>query len=400
MVRIYDENMKEVFMPKDEDLHYGSYPLELTLSSIQTDKSGRKTIPVGRSASLRVFIIASRHTDMDLKIGRIFEFFRSLEAFYVAKENEPFKLLKVEVNSEYTPDIGNTALTEFEIPLTVIKPFYRQSLHTTADIDSEGVRWNDKWGYGMGLSAEKEQWKYSFEPKPTSIILTSDLFEQGNIHNSGGHNLNTVLTHVRTIDNHIVAKGTQYNIKLDESSGNADYVRILHYNADGSFISNDAGMTVVNGNGTSEYTFTALGERLRLVIYPYGNNQVLASDIGTKTKINIAGYVQINHSFKFYNAGTEALKLIQQKESVVAVNIKSSAEWLEIFDGDKAFRLNKAVKNGDVLELKGHQILLNGRNVAGVTNRTFLTVKKGWNEWQIRGITNFEFDIDFRFLYD
>lgn len=277
MVKIYDEKMKEVFMPKDEDLHYGSYPLELILSSIQTERSGRKTIPVARSASLRVFIIASRHSDMDLKISRIFDFFRSLGVFYVAKDNEPFKLLKVEVNSEYTPDIGNTALTEFEIPLTVHKPYFKQSHHTTSDIDSEGVRWNDKWGYGMGLSSEREKWKYSFEPSDTNSTV---------------------------------------------------------------------------------------------------------------------------HKFRFYNAGTEEVKLIQQKESSILLRALSSAAWVEIYDGETTFRLDRTLINGSPLTLKGHQIRVNNANVMHQTNRNFLTIKKGWNEWEIRGITNFEFDIDFRFLYD
>lgn len=272
MVKFYDKNMNEVYLPKDTDLHYGSYPLELILSSIQTERSGRKTIPVARSASLRVFIIASRDTDMDLKISNVFDFFRSLGAFYVAKENEPFKLLKVEVNNEYTPDIGNTALTEFEIPLTVIKPFYRQSLHTTSDIDSEGVRWNDKWGYGMGLSSDLSEWKYKF------------------------------------------------------------------------------------------------------------------------TNINP----------RFYNAGTEEIKLIQQKESVIRLTARGSTanNLLDIDDGSTTFKIFRALKSGDVLEIKGHQVRLNGNNVLQDTNRNFLTIKKGWNDWDIRGLTDFVFEIDFRFLYD
>lgn len=399
MVRIYDESMKEVFMPKDEDLHYGSYPLELILSSIQIEKSGRKTIPVGRTASLRVFIIASRHTDMDLKISNVFEFFRSLGVFYVAKENEPFKLLKVEVNSEYTPEIGNTALTEFEIPLTVLKPFYRQSLHTTADIDREGVRWNDKWGYGMGLSAEKEQWKYSFKPEPTATQLNGNLFENGSIFLSNGQNADTNQQLGRLKDNYPVVKNDSYRLNLNETGGTINYIRIFHYDSAGNKIG-DEGTENVNGNGSTTYEFTALGDYIRLLLYASSAAQVNVSGIGTVTEISLSGYVNTNHTFKFYNASTEEIKLIQQKESSILLRALSNASWVEIDDGETTFRLDRTLIVGGPLTLKGHQIRVNNANVLHQTNRNYLTIKKGWNEWEIRGIKNFEFDIDFRFLYD
>lgn len=411
MVRIYDVNMEEVLMPKDEELHYGSYPLELILSSIQTERSGRKTIPVARSASLRVFIIASRHTDMDLKISNVFDFFRSLGAFYVAKENEPFKLLKVEVNNEYTPDIGNTALTEFEIPLTVIKPFYRQSLHTTSDIDSEGVRWNDKWGYGMGLSAERKQWKYSFDPdtlfNPNIIPLDAVDWEAGNWYTTNG-TAGAMAGNIRTKINKIsVTKGATY--AFQDKSAYVSAIRviyILHYN-NGEYIGSTGGWEMIDRGGKT--TFTAKGDEVRLSLAPMSgftinlnfinhvdNRILMKMEIGSVHTEIIAGTT----TFQFFNAGTESVKLIQQKESIVTVKIKSNAEWFEIFDGDKTFRLNKSVKNGDVLEIKGHIITLNGNNVISNTNRTFLTVKRGMNDWSIRNLASFDFDINFRFLYD
>ncbi len=55
---------------------------------------------------------------------------------------------------------------------------------------------------------------------------------------------------------------------------------------------------------------------------------------------------------------------------------------------------------GDVLRNKGKTVTLNDENVLGDTNFNFLTIKKGWNDWKIRGVSNYEFKIDFRFLYD
>lgn len=276
MVKFYDKNMNEVYLPKDTDLHYGSYPLELKISSIEYEKRGNKRVPTGRQASLRAFIISSRCSDMQMKIDRIFEFLRSLGEFYVASAHTPYKLLKVSVDQSYTIDYGNTVLTDFEIPLVVHKPYFKQSLHTTLDIDREGVRWNDKWAYGMGLTSEKERWKYSF--------------------------------------NH---------------SG---------------------------GSGTFD--------------------------------------------FSFFNAGTEAIKLIQQKESVIRIKFNASGGFQRISDGDTEFRMDKSYVAGDVLEIKGHKVTLNGNNILGETNRNFLNVKKDWNHWRLTGAWQLELDIEFRFIYD
>lgn len=400
MVKFYDKNMNEVYLPKDTDLHYGSYPLELNISSIEHEKQGKKRVPIGRQASLSAFIIASRETDMKLKIKRVYEFFRLLEEFYVADGDTPYELLKVSVEQTYTIGFGNGALIDFEIPLTVHKPYFKQSLHTTLDIDREGVRWNDKWGYGMGLSSERERWKYSFEPNPTAVNLGKVLFEQGSIYQSNGQNNDGEQSLGRLKNNYPVVKGSSYKLYANEKSGTVRYIRIFHYNSFGEKIEGYDTLTNLFGNAENEVEFVALGTSIRLLLYVEGDNQVNVNGIGTLTKITLECYTETTHSIRFYNAGTEEVKLIQQKESEIKIDIKSSVNWLEIHDGKQTFRLNRAVKSGDTLIIRGHQILLNENNVAGNSNRVFLTVKKGWNDWEVRGLGNFKFSINFRFLYD
>lgn len=523
MVKFYDKNMNEVYLPKDTDLHYGSYPLELNISSIEHEKQGQKRVPIGRQASLSAFIIASRETDMKLKIKRVYEFFRTLEEFYVADSDTPFELLKVSVDQSYDIGFGNGTLIEYEIPLTVHKPYFKQSLHTTADIDSEGVRWNDKWGYGMGLSSDSSEWKYRFKPTMTAKELGKSLFENGSIFLSNGQNAdsNTQLGRLKNL--YSVNKGQKYRLDLNETGGTINYIRIFHYDSNGNHISNE-GTAKVNGNGNTSYEFTAQGNSIRLLLYANGDAQVNVGGIGTSTRIYLYGYYEHSHQFSFLNAGTEEIKLIQQKESTIRLKVKSmpgsgsvgatqlpfepggwlsssgekvtgsnptqartitphnvssgmilktisnslyefnvllfkngeSFGWvrtdtnrfnfgdsytfddsyevrisaqrkdgepisstdisninaafsissnttvgspLEIYDGKHTFRLS-GVSSGDVLELKGHQVKLNSKNILQDTNKTFLTIKQGWNNWEIRGINDFEIEIDFRFLYD
>ena len=287
MFKIYDLNYNEVNFPIDElgygmktpdnigfDIQIGSVIYEnIYHQSSYTDKL-IKRYPKDRDVNIVLSVVGMDETDLRLKRSEVYAFFRQLGVFYVAEEAQPFKLLKVTIDAGYNIEELNAVWGRAEIPLKVVDTPFRQSLHTTLDIDQEGVQSNNKWAYGMGLSGDEEQWKYSFS----------------------------------------------------------------------------------------------------------GTDPV------------------------FFNAGTEEIKLIQQKESEITLTFHSASTnpLVDIDDGTTVFKLFKSVASGDVLKIKGNSVTLNGQNVIADTNYTFLTVKTGWNNWDIRGIPghDFEFKIDFRFLYD
>ena len=278
MFKVYDSNFKEVKIPVDR-LGFGSRALEINVGPViyenvysQSRRADTlvKRYAKDRQVSIVLMVSGMDETDFRMKRDTLYSFFRNLGVFFVAEEQQPFKLIKVIVNDDYDIDRQTPEIAMPEIPLKIIDTPFKQSLHTTLDIDSEGVRWNNKWGYGMGLSSDTEQWKYKFT----------------------------------------------------------------------------------------------------------------------------------NTNPRFYNAGTEDIKLIQQKGSLIRLIPKESVPWLEISDGTTIFRLNRQTTIDSPLTLKGHQIRVNNANVLDQTNREFLTIKKGWNNWQIRGISKFEIEIDYRFLYD
>ena len=283
MFKIYNLNFNEVKLPTD-DLGFGLKSLDINVGpiiyeNIYTSSSRAdqlvKRYPKDRNVSINAMFTAYNTVDWRLKRDRVYSFFRNLGVFYIAESYQPYKLLKVIVDESYEVDRPINTWGLLEIPFKIIDTPFKQSLHTTLDIDSEGVRWNDKWGYGMGLSSDSSEWKYSF----------------------------------------------------DTDSGQS-------------------------------------------------------------------------YDFKFLNAGTEAGKLIQQKESRIRVEFKVAGSWFEISDGTTTFRLNKSYVKGDVLVIRGSKIFFNGQNVLQDTNRNFLTVKQGMNTWQTRGPKYYDFSIDFRFLYD
>ena len=282
MFKIYDLNFKEVSLPV-ERLGYGMKALDISIGPIIYDtvySNGNradtpiKRYPKDREVSINILTTSADTIDWRMKRDQLYSFFRRLGVFYVAESYQPFKLLKVMVDEGYEVDRPVTRWGLAEIPLKIIDTPFKQSLHTTGTIGTEGMLFNNKWAYGMGTWFAENYWQYEFTGvKPT-----------------------------------------------------------------------------------------------------------------------------------FYNAGDEEVKLIQQKESLITLKINAvpTNGLIDIDDGTTTFKLCYDFKVGDVIRIHGDKVTLNGKNVLGDTNFNFLTVKTGWNYWDVRGVPNrdYEFKIDFRYLYD
>ena len=133
-------------------------------------------------------------------------------------------------------------------------------------------------------------------------------------------------------------------------------------------------------------------------------NNKWAYDMGTWFAENYWQYEFTGVKPTFYNAGDEEVKLIQQKESLITLKINAvpTNGLIDIDDGTTTFKMWRDFKVGDIIRIHGDKVTLNGKNVLGDTNFNFLNVKKGWNYWDVRGIPSrdYEFKIDFRYLYD
>lgn len=403
MVKFYDENYKEVYLPGDSRLHYGSIPLELTISSIQMEKAGGKSKPVGRTASLRGAIIASDDIDMDMKMDNVMTFLRRLGEFYVAKANTPFKLLKVEVLDSYDIEPGNGVLTEFVVPLNVLKPFYKQSLHTTGTIGSEGMLFNNKWGYGMGTWFAENYWQYEFK----GIPVNENILNTYNFRKRSSEYAVPILQGGLTKGTYTIS--FEYNVN---SSPNGVTNFLLYAGSPAVYIELES--YVEAGSDRIFGTFSITDAQSLREVTLYGgtsaaeslNNDISFNNVKIEkgsqaTPFNIPGG-STSQKYTFFNAGNEEVKLIQQKESEITLTLYSIPpnNLIDIDDGSTTFKIWKDFKLGDVLKIKGDSVTLNGANVLGDTNFNFLTVKTGWNYWEVRGLKNADFKIDFRFLYD
>ena len=164
MFIIYDLNFREVSLPKD-NFGLGLEGLDLFFSSIGRNVSDEHRTHVTdgpRSANIRAYIKSINRQDYKLKRNRVYSFFRQLGDFYIADIDEPNKLLKVSVDTEFTPNWldGVNHAAEMDIPLSIVGQPYRISRHTTLEL--QNLKRDGKWSRGMHLRRDNAYNQYLF----------------------------------------------------------------------------------------------------------------------------------------------------------------------------------------------------------------------------------------------
>lgn len=164
MFIIYDLNFREVSLPKD-NFGLGLEGLDLFFSSIGRNVSDEHRTHVTdgpRSANIRAYIKSMSRQDYKLKRNRVYSFFRQLGDFYIADIDEPNKLLKVSVDTEFTPNWldGVNHAAEMDIPLSIVGQPYRISRHTSLEL--QNLKRDGKWSRGMHLRRDNAYNQYVF----------------------------------------------------------------------------------------------------------------------------------------------------------------------------------------------------------------------------------------------
>ena len=164
MFIIYDLNFREVSLPQD-NFGLGLEGLDLFFSSIGRNVSDEHRTHVTdgpRIANIRAYIKSMSRQDYKLKRNRVYSFFRQLGDFYIADIDEPNKLLKVSVDTEFTPNWldGVNHAAEMDIPLSIVGQPYRISRHTSLEL--QNLKRDGKWSRGMHLKRDDAYNQYVF----------------------------------------------------------------------------------------------------------------------------------------------------------------------------------------------------------------------------------------------
>src|SRR5699024_3487249 len=112
-------------------------------------------------------------------------------------------------------------------------------------------------------------------------------------------------------------------------------------------------------------------------------------------------YTHTGTSFRIYNAGNVPVHPFEQDLKITISNVTGSTNHLEIknITNGTTFRVTEAVSSGQTIVLDGPNITSNDLQYLRKTNRQFIELDAGWNEFEIDGATNAEVNFDFRFYY-
>lgn len=112
-------------------------------------------------------------------------------------------------------------------------------------------------------------------------------------------------------------------------------------------------------------------------------------------------YTHETTSFQIYNAGDVVVHPFEQELKIIISNVIGATQYLELenLTNGSLFRVNEPVTYGQTIVLDGPNITRNSLAFFRSTNRKFISLEPGWNDFIIRGASRAKTEFDFRFYY-
>ena len=319
------------------------------------------------------------------------------------------KQYKVRLDSSISPeqwdDKPNGDITiEF---VTSGLPF-AESIYTTLELHDSGYAHSaEKYGLVDNIDDEKVQYRFIPETdyQPNLISLTQSAWEVGNWYTTNGTAGNQT-GNVRTKSGQIpLVKGEKYTLK--DSSVYSSAVRaifILHYN-NGVYVGSTGGWEVVNRGGST--TFTAKGNEIRISIAPMEGFSVILEFI-TNGRVQLklepgeehTGFIPESSRLSVYNAGNVTVEpeSMQITFNFTGVYTTGGFTIRNLTTGEEVI-LNRS-SNGSHFKMDGMLFSLGAiNNVFRDTNRRFISLSPGDNQFEIVGGTFSQCWFDFKYYY-
>ena len=285
---------------------------------------------------------------------------------------------------------------------------YAESTYTTLELHDSGYSATAE-KYGLVDNIDDEKVKYRFVPEtdyqPNLISLTQSAWEVGNWYTTNGTAGNQS-GNIRTKSGQItVVKGEKYTLK--DSSVYSSAVRaifILHYN-DGVYVGSTGGWEVVNRGGST--TFTAKGNEIRISIAPMEGFSVILEFI-TNVRVQLklepgeehTGFIPESSRFSVYNAGNVTVEpeSMQITFNFTGVYTTGGFTIRNLTTGEEVV-LNRS-SNGSHFKMDGMLFSLGAiNNVFRDTNRRFISLSPGDNQFEIVGGTFSQCWFDFKYYF-
>lgn len=112
-------------------------------------------------------------------------------------------------------------------------------------------------------------------------------------------------------------------------------------------------------------------------------------------------YTHTESNFRIYNAGNVPVHPFEQDLVIRIISLKNTSEPYELRNvtNGSVFRINGGLSMGQTVVLDGPNITSNGAQFLRETNRGFIELDSGWNEFEVSGSGISVVSFDFRFYY-
>lgn len=408
MFKIYDLNMKELPFPE------GVKPLDIFVSSVNKRRiteefEGRSgTLNYGydygeRSVDLSLWLEAHDTIDYRLIRNELYAFFDTHDVFYIEETRVPSRVLKVTIDESYIPERINQTHSSVEISCRTLDSVFWESKYTTLELHDSGYSATAE-KYGLVDNIDDEKVQYRFEPEyewnPNLAPIDQLDWQTGTFYSSGTNNNSS--GGVRTIDYIDVIPGQRYTLQ-DSSPYTSRLLEVQIAEWDGD---NRLGITAFVNRGQSR-SFTAQGNRIRLGLTPMDGFAIpldYIPDSGLKMKLEqgdrFTGYEPSPETFTVYNAGNVTIEPESMMLNIFASHVRSTSDFTIRNKTTGEEIVLKRNSNRSHLRINGMVISLGSiTNIFRDTNRRFISLAPGDNEFEILNGTFSEMRFDFKYLY-
>ena len=443
---MYDLNMKEIPFPD------GLMPLDIFVSSISKKRAteeieGRNGVVdygtnyVDRSVELSMWINSADTIDYRLLRNEIYALFDTGNAFYIEETRVPSRVLKVAVDESFIPDRINSNVASVEVTCRTLDSVFWESKYTTLELHDSGYSATaEKYGLVDNIDDEKVKYRFIQDVK-SNFIPKSDTRVAGNMSSWRPRGTNVTMNasvqtdswYLLQVQNSGTYIATESDLLAFDLIAGEEYTLTYFAQPGASVTSMEYNWLIRSGQpnlklpapkvtlnhgirtGTTYYnkydiTFTAeFTGKCSVLIggnLSSGSNTFLYFSYPRLYKgVESKSWSEVipdggTTSFTVYNAGNVTVEPESMKLRIRFRNAKNLGEIkLVNKTTGETFSTTSDVGLTRHYEINGMVVKSGARNIFRDTNRRFIRLAPGINEFDFSGATFDSLDFNFKYLY-
>ena len=304
------------------------------------------------------------------------------------------KQYKVRLDSNISPeqwdDKPNGDITiEF---VTSGLPF-AESIYTTIELHDSGYDATAE-KYGMVDNIDDEKVNYRFYPEILTQNVGANTFKNGFLSSTTGQESDSSTNLIITSYVNVVI-GNTYKFVDEGWSSAVQYWWIYEYDDNNKFIKS-------HSFSNKEFDFVPVGKKLKFMAQPYNDNTLKASDVGVsgsgKSIIPLLKRPSTVNTFSVYNAGNVTVEPESMYLDIVFADTRGDSITVKNKTTGEVLEIN-AKTTGHVVRQQGMVIYVGGINRFRDTNRRFIRLLPGINEFEVTGSSYSRASVYFKFYY-